>query len=80
MAKLIPDKSLAKQDLPRINPKKGHFVIANRNSGDLSILNATNGNVIGQVTLPTGDNGETGEPTYLSFLNRNGSGYGWSGS
>ncbi|MEM8809344.1 MAG: beta-propeller fold lactonase family protein [Cyanobacteria bacterium P01_G01_bin.38] len=66
---LISDTVLRESELPKINANRGHVAIANRNSGDLSILNEKTGTVIGKVTLPTGLSGEAGEPTYLSFLN-----------
>lgn len=67
---LISDMALGESVLPKINANRGHVAIANRNSGDLSILNEKTGAVIGKVALPTGPNGEAGEPTYLSVLNR----------
>ncbi|EDX82672.1 type I secretion target GGXGXDXXX repeat protein domain protein [Synechococcus sp. PCC 7335] len=67
---LIADTGLGENTLPKINAKRGHVAIANRNSGDLSILHEQTGAVKGHVALPTGPNGEAGEPTYLSFLNR----------
>lgn len=53
----------------KINPKRGHIVVANRASGNLSILNESTGNVLGTVDLPTID-GQAGEPMYVSSLNR----------
>ncbi|EKU99201.1 hypothetical protein Lepto7375DRAFT_1219 [Leptolyngbya sp. PCC 7375] len=54
----------------RINPRQGQIVVANRTSGNLSILNESTGNVIGTIDLPMDTNGTAGEPMYISYLNR----------
>ena len=38
----------------RFHPGHGHVVIANRNSGNLSILNEDTGVVLGTIELPDG--------------------------
>ncbi len=38
----------------RLHPGHGHVVIANRNSGNLSILNGDTGVVVGTIELPMG--------------------------
>ncbi|MEM9161924.1 MAG: hypothetical protein AAGC54_02500 [Cyanobacteria bacterium P01_F01_bin.4] len=53
----------------KVNPRQGQVVIANRASGDLSILNEDTGAVIGTVDLPTGEDNTPGEPMYVSSLN-----------
>ena len=78
MAQLILDITLAQRDLPKINLKKGHFVSANCNFGAFPSFNIFNNTIMGQIMLPTTDNGEAGALNYLSFLNQNCSGYGWS--
>ena len=54
----------------RLHPGRGHVVIANRNSGNLSILNEDTGAVLGTIELPMGTNGTPGDPVYISYLNR----------
>lgn len=54
----------------RLHPGRGHVVIANRNSGNLSILNEDTGVVLGIIELTMGTDGAPGEPMYISYLNR----------
>jgi DNA-binding beta-propeller fold protein YncE len=56
------------QTLVRLNPNQGHVVVANRATGNLSILHESTGQVLGTVDLPAGDG--TGDPTYIAALNR----------
>ena len=54
---------------------QGQIVVANRASGDLSILDASTGVVIGVVPLPTADDDDDGDddgeatsdPTYVTY-------------
>lgn len=56
-------------DIIKVNPRQGQIVIANRASGNLSILNEDTGTVIGIVDLPTSEGDTPGEPMYISYLN-----------
>jgi DNA-binding beta-propeller fold protein YncE len=57
------------QTLVRLNPNQGHIVVANRATGNLSILHESTGQVLGTVDLPAGDT-IIGDPTYVATLNR----------
>lgn len=52
----------------RLNSNQGQIVVANRGSGNLSILNETTGAVIDTVDLPA--SAGMGDPTYVTYLNR----------
>ncbi|MEM7794066.1 MAG: hypothetical protein AAF579_06375 [Cyanobacteria bacterium P01_C01_bin.118] len=71
---LISDTVLVNSEPLNINPKKGHFVFANRNSGDLSILQETNGNVMGTIDTQNfkSVHYDDGDSASLGF-----SDYGW---
>jgi DNA-binding beta-propeller fold protein YncE len=46
----------------------GKIVVANRSSGNISILDAVTGQLIKTVDLPAGDNGRKAEPMYVQKI------------
>ncbi len=46
----------------------GQILVANRGSGDISILDASSGQLIKNVALPAGDNGKKAEPLYIQQI------------
>jgi DNA-binding beta-propeller fold protein YncE len=49
------------------NPVHGKIVVANRNSGDISIINARSGELIATIALPQAEGDEFPEPMYVVY-------------